>query len=131
MTSTSLTPPAPLPLRTEALALLPEQFAALGGLDASPAVPSNGQPLTLAETIEHEAMAYRAWGTPAGDFLARQMERLAQLVRWTGATTPEDHEARMEVWDDELREQWYERGYQDGVEAGRQDSARVKFEERA
>ena len=79
------------------------------------AVPSNGQPMTLAEVVDHEAMAYRAWGTPAGEFLARQMERLAQLVRWTGASTPEEHEARMEVWDEEVREQWYDRGYHDGL----------------
>ena len=26
---------------------------------------------------------------PEGDFLARQMERLSQLIRWTGATSPE------------------------------------------
>ncbi|MHB1556025.1 MAG: hypothetical protein ACYC61_00965 [Isosphaeraceae bacterium] len=128
MTSTSLH--LPLPLRPEALDLLPDRSPTRGDLDVPPAVPTNGQPMTLPEVIEHEAMAYRAWGTPAGDFLARQMERLAQLVRWTGATTPEDHEARMEVWDDELREQWYERGYQDGVDAGRHDAARMRFEER-
>lgn len=131
MTSTSLHPPLPLPLRPAVLALLPDPLPARGDLNVPPAVPSTGQPMNLAEVIDHEAMAYRTWGTPAGDFLARQMERLAQLVRWTGATTPEDHEARMEVWDDELREQWYERGYQDGVEAGRQDAARVRFEERS
>ncbi len=60
-------------------------------------VPANGQPVTLVEIVEHEALGYRAWGTPEGDFLARQMERLGQLIRWTGASTPEDHEDRMEV----------------------------------
>ncbi len=128
MTSTSLHPTQPL--GPEALTLLTDRLPAPGDPAGPPAVPNNGQPMTLAEVIDHESMAYRAWGTPAGDFLARQMERLAQLVRWTGASTPEDHDARMEVWDDELREQWYERGYQDGVDAGRQDAARVRFEER-
>lgn len=89
--------------------------------NAGHAATANGKPLTLAETVDHEALAYRAWGTPAGDFLARQMERLAQLVRWTGATTPEDHEARMEVWDDDLRRQWEDRGYEAGREAGRRE----------
>jgi hypothetical protein len=37
-------------------------------------VPANGQPVSMIETIEHESMAYRAWGTPIGEFLARQME---------------------------------------------------------
>jgi hypothetical protein len=73
-------------------------------------VPANGQPTTLLEAVEHEALAYRAQGTPIGDFLAAQMERLAQLIRWTGATTPAEHEARMEVWDETVREQWFERG---------------------
>ena len=86
-------------------------------------VPANGEPVTLAEIVEHEALAYRAWGTPAGDFLARQMERLAQLVRWTGAATPEEHEARMEVWDDGLRTQWFDRGYSEGIEAARRELA--------
>ncbi len=36
----------------------------------------------------------------------------------------------MEVWDDEVREQWYERGYQDGQEAARREAARLRFEER-
>jgi hypothetical protein len=36
-------------------------------------VPVNGQPTTLLELVEHEAIAYRAQGTPIGDFLASQM----------------------------------------------------------
>jgi hypothetical protein len=125
MTTTSL------PLPPHSLAIAPERFPAVSKLTlAYPAVPINGQPMTLAEVVEHEAMAYRAWGSPAGDFLGRQMERLAQLIRWTGATTPEEHEARMEVWDQEVREQWYDRGYHEGQEAGRQDAARLRREDR-
>ena len=125
MTTTSL------PLTPEALAVTPDRFPAAGELTLAPAtVPSNGQPMTLAEVVDHEAMAYRAWGTPAGEFLARQMERLAQLVRWTGAGTPQEHEARMEVWDDEVRDQWFDRGYQEGFEAGRREAARARREDR-
>jgi hypothetical protein len=87
-------------------------------------VPANGQPMTLVEIVEHEAMGYGAWGTPEGDFLARQMDRLAQLIRWTGASKPEDYEARMEVWDDEIRDRFYDRGYHDGHEAGRREASR-------
>jgi hypothetical protein len=120
-----------LPLPPDALTAAPDRFPAADELILIPTtVPSNGQPTTLAEVVEHEAMAYRAWGTPAGDFLARQMERLAQLVRWTGANTPEEHEARMEVWDDEVREQWFDRGYQEGLEAGRREAARVLRQDR-
>jgi hypothetical protein len=81
--------------------------------------PANGEPSTLAETVEHEAMGYRAWGTPEGDFLAHQMERLAQLLRWTGATNPTDHEDRMETYDRELHDRYYDQGYHDGYEEGR------------
>jgi len=82
-------------------------------------VPANGQPLTLAETIDHETMAYRAWGTPIGEFLARYMDRLAQLVRWTGATTPDEHEERMDVWDAEISARYFDRGYEEGIHAAR------------
>ena len=92
-----------------------------------PATP-NGEPKTLAETVDHEAIAYRTWGTPTGDFLARQMERLAQLIRWTGATSPEDHESRMEVWDDDLRREWEERGFAAGHEAGRREGRDLAFQ---
>jgi hypothetical protein len=120
MTSTSL------PLPPVALTVAPDRFPAAGEfLLMPPPVPTNGEPATLAEVVDHEARAYRAWGTPAGAFLARQMERLAQLVRWTGANTPEEHEARMDVWDDDVRDQWYDRGYQEGLEAGRREAARL------
>ena len=87
-----------------------------------PFVPSNGQPTQFLEVVEHEAMGYRAWGTSTGRFLAEQMSRIAQLIRWTGATTPEDHEDRMEIYDRELRDRFYEQGYQDGQEDGRRES---------
>ena len=98
-----------------------------GGAPAPAAV--DGRPTTLAELVDHEALAYRAWKTPEGDFLARQMERLAQLVRWTSATTPEDHEARMEVWDEQLRQQWEDCGHAAGLEQGRREGRDLAFEE--
>ena len=123
--------PTSLPLSLDGVTIAPDRFPTVGQLALGAAVsPNNGQPLTLAEVVDHEAMAYRAWGTPAGEFLARQMERLAQLVRWTGAMTPEEHEARMEVWDEEVREQWYDRGYHDGHEAGRREAARALRDDR-
>jgi hypothetical protein len=72
----------------------------------------------LAELIDQEALGYRAWGNPVGDFLARRMDELARLVRWTRAHTPEQHESRMEVWDLVLRDQWYSRGFEDGRRVG-------------
>jgi hypothetical protein len=53
------------------------------------------EPATLAELVDREAMAYREQGTAEGDFLAGQLERLAQLVRLTGAKTPQEcHQTR-------------------------------------
>ncbi|GAC1467501.1 MAG: hypothetical protein NVSMB9_09170 [Isosphaeraceae bacterium] len=79
---------------------------------------ADGPRFTFAELIDQESLGYRAWGTNVGDFLAREMEKLAQLVRWTQATTPEEHEARMEVWDDEIRQRYEAIGYQEGRYAG-------------
>ena len=57
------------------------------------------------------------------------MERLAQLVRWTGAATPEVHEDRMQIWEDDLRQQWEDRGYEAGYAAGRREGRRLAFDE--
>jgi hypothetical protein len=88
----------------------------------APLLPANGQPTTLLEVVEHEAMGYRAWGAPVGNFLADQLGRVAQLIRWTGARTPADHEDRMETYETELRARDYDRGYHDGLEAGRRET---------
>jgi hypothetical protein len=90
--------------------------------------PANGQPLTLVELVEHEARGYRAWGTSEGDFLGRQLERLAQLVRFTGATTPEEFDERLEVLEADAREHRYQLGYGDGLEDGRQEFGRCWVE---
>jgi hypothetical protein len=66
-------------------------------------------------------MSYLAWNDEFGAFIAEHLERLAQLVRWTGATTPADHNDRMEVWDDEISTRHYDRGYEDGLEAARRE----------
>jgi hypothetical protein len=94
------------------------------GRTEAPAPIVNGQPITLIETIEHEALAYRAWNTQEGDFLASSLERLAQLFRWTGAANPAEHEARMEVWDAEIAERHFERGYSEGLDVGRREARR-------
>jgi hypothetical protein len=72
-------------------------------------------PRTLAELVDHEALAYRAWGTLEGDFLARQMERLAQLIRFTQAQTPGEFEDRLEACEFDLRAREYDRGFEDGT----------------
>lgn len=95
--------PAPIAGGAPALAELEQELE-----DPRPVV--SHAPGSLVELVEHEALGYRAWKTPAGDFLARQMERLAELIRFTGATTPEDHEDRITAEEAMLREHWYELG---------------------
>ena len=89
----------------------------------APAAPVNGQPVTLAEFVDHEAMSYRSQGTREAAFVAEYLERLGQLIRWTGATTPAEHIGRMDVWDADIRQQWFDRGYHDGREAARRELA--------
>jgi hypothetical protein len=84
-------------------------------------VPVNGQPVTLVEQIDHEALAYRELGDSFSQFIASHLERLAQLVLWTDAKTPEEHEGRMEVWDDEIRDKFYDRGFEDGLQTARNE----------
>ncbi len=84
--------------------------------------PVNDMPVGLIETIEHEAMGYRSWGNQTGDLLADQMDRLAQLIRWTGASTSQEHLDRMEVWDTQISEGHFDRGYAEGYEAARRES---------
>jgi hypothetical protein len=86
--------------------------------------PVNGMPQTLLEVVEHEALAYRAWNTPEGDFLAEQLERVAQLIAWTTATTPAAFHDRLEVWDRQLADDNRERGYAEGYEAARRELSR-------
>ncbi len=88
---------------------------------AVPTVPVNGQPTTLAEYVDHEAMSYRSQGTAEAAFVAEHLARLSQLIRWTGATTPAEHEDRMQVWDEEIRSKEFDRGYSEGMEAARRE----------
>jgi hypothetical protein len=84
-------------------------------------VPSNGEPQSLPDLIDDEARAYRDRGDSIGRFIADHLDRLAQLVRWTGATTPDHHEERMEIYDDELRAKWFDHGFDAGLQAARDE----------
>lgn len=72
------------------------------------------KPQTLVEWVDHEALGYRAWGSDAGNFLAEQMERVAQLLRFTGATTAAEYAQRIEANEFSVAEQHFEHGYKEG-----------------
>jgi hypothetical protein len=110
---------SPLPVHSDALPGDPGDAPPLSHDSDAPPWPDDaaGPRFTFAELIDQEALGYRAWGTAVGDFLARCLEDQAQLVRWTEATTPEDLEARLEVWNQDIRNQWYSLGFEDGKAA--------------
>ena len=79
---------------------------------------SDDAPMTLEQAVRSEADGYRAVGTPIAAFLARQLDRLAQLVRFTGAADGDEFECRLDVMEQDVREESFNRGYQEGQEAG-------------
>ena len=53
--------------------------------------------------------------TALGDWLAGQLDRLAQLVRFSGASTPAEFEDRFEAMETEWRAAEYDRGHADAL----------------
>jgi hypothetical protein len=76
-------------------------------------------PASFAEAVAREAASYRRQGTPTAAFIAMHLERLGQLVSWTGAATPTEYEERIEIWEADIRQRWFDRGFNEGVEAAR------------
>jgi hypothetical protein len=70
--------------------------------------------LSLAELVEAQAVAYRAWPLAAGAMIARHLEDLAQRIRYVSATTPQEYEARSDQIDREARDQWEAIGFENG-----------------
>lgn len=70
--------------------------------------------LTLAELTDLQIAFYRGWNNAAGEMFAEALERLAVQIRLTDATTPDELEARVEILDADVREQWTAAGYADG-----------------
>ena len=73
--------------------------------------------LTLAELVDRQAAFYRGWNNGAGEMIARAMDELALKIRLTDATTPDEFEARVEILDRDVREQWEAIGFEQGKAA--------------
>lgn len=69
---------------------------------------------SLAELVAAEADRLRRSASPIAGFLADQVERIAQLVAFTGARTPGDFVDRLEIHERDILAQEYDRGYADG-----------------
>lgn len=90
--------------------------APAGSVEAPVPVPApiaGGAP-SLAELVAAEADRIRRSASPIAGFLADQVERLAQLVAFTGARTPGDFVDRLEIHESDVLAQEYDRGYSDG-----------------
>jgi hypothetical protein len=56
----------------------------------------------------------RGLGTPESRFVAEQLERVAQLLRFTAAETPDQYFDRLFANEESEKEAAFERGYQEG-----------------
>jgi hypothetical protein len=80
--------------------------------------------LALDEQVAIEARKYRHRDTLAADLIATELEALAYRVRAVGATCPQEYEARIEVLDRDIRDEWECIGYAEGLAAGRAECPR-------
>ena len=69
---------------------------------------------SLLDYIEAQAREYRSLGAPSARFVAEQLERTAQLLKFTGAETPEQFADRVFANEEAVKEAEFERGYQEG-----------------
>ncbi len=60
--------------------------------------------LGLAEWVEAKSRQAMLLDDERHEWLGRKIGELAQLVRWTGASSPAEHDDRMETYERELRE---------------------------
>jgi hypothetical protein len=79
----------------------------------APAPVAGGAP-SLADQVAAEAARLRRIGSPLAVFIADQLERLAQLVAFTGARTSQDFADRLEAHECALLAAEYDRGFRDG-----------------
>jgi hypothetical protein len=86
-----------------------------------PAAPPAEGGASLADVIAAEAQAIRARRDPVASLMADELDRLAQLVTFTGATTPGDYRARLAVLEESRDEDQIRRAYAQGFDHGFQD----------
>jgi len=72
---------------------------------------------SLLNHVKAEAIRLRERGGSHAAFVADQLERVAQLIQFTGAETPGQYEDRVFANEQAVQEQHFERGYQEGRES--------------
>ena len=72
---------------------------------------------SLLNHVKAEAIRLRARRGAHAAFVAEQLERIAQVIVFTGAETPEQYADRVFANEQAVQEQHFERGYQEGRES--------------
>jgi hypothetical protein len=72
---------------------------------------------SLLNHVKAEAIRLRERGGSHAAFVAEQLERVAQIIVFTGAETPEQYDERVFANEQAVQEQHFERGYQEGRES--------------
>jgi hypothetical protein len=101
---------------------LAEAAEVFGAMDAQRHLDRSDR-LTLDALIEHQISAYESWGNDAGRMFAAHMTELLMRVRWVKAETPDDYDARHEIVEQDARETWFRRGFEEGRQHGRSEAA--------
>jgi hypothetical protein len=73
--------------------------------------------MSLFHHVRDEILRLRAQESRSGNFMADQLERVAQIIVFTGAETPEQYADRVFANEQAVQEQHFERGYQEGRES--------------
>jgi hypothetical protein len=73
--------------------------------------------MSLLHHVRDEILRLRAQESRSGNFMADQLERVAQVIVFTGAETPEQYVDRVFANEQAVQEQHFERGYQEGRES--------------
>ena len=91
------------------------------------------RPNAFAEAIEHEAWCYRTPDTGPADpvhlLIADELDRIAQVARFAGATTPAEFAGRRSALEEGRDDDLVTRAYAEGYEAGRRDGRNLAFDE--
>jgi hypothetical protein len=69
---------------------------------------------SLLNHVKAEAIRLRERGGAHAAFVAAQLDRVAQLIIFTGAETPEQYDDRVFANEQAVQEGHFERGYQEG-----------------
>jgi hypothetical protein len=94
-----------------------------------PAAPPERGGNPLADRVAALAQALRARSDDLGAFCADELDRLAQLVTFTGAVTPRQHRDRMAAMEEGRDHQLEVTAYAAGYDHGRREGRDLAFDE--